>query len=83
MAGEEAKANAVAHYQTFIDVVHAKGEAELAKESVKAGLIGAYSYIGSHYAITDKAKARENFEKALALDPTSKYIKESLDVLKK
>lgn len=83
IVGEEAKANAVAHYQTYIDVVHAKGEAELAKESVKAGLISAYSYIGSHYAITDKAKARENFEKALALDPTSKYIKESLDVLKK
>lgn len=83
IVGDEAKANAVAHYQTFIDVVHAKGEAELAKDNVKAGLIGAYSYIGSHYAITDKAKARENFEKALALDPTSKYIKESLDVLKK
>lgn len=81
--GEEAKANAAAHYQTFIDVVHAKGEAELAKENVKSGLLGAYSYIGSHYAITDKAKARENFEKALVLDPTSKYIKESLDVLKK
>jgi len=83
IVGEEAKANAVAHYQTYIDVVHAKGEAELSKDSVKSGLIGAYSYIGSHYAITDKAKARENFEKALALDPTSKYIKESLDVLKK
>ena len=83
IVGEEAKANAVAHYQTYIDVVQAKGEAELSKDSVKSGLIGAYSYIGSHYAITDKAKARENFEKALALDPTSKYIKESLDVLKK
>jgi len=83
IVGEEAKANAVAHYQTYIDVVHAKGEAELAKESVKSGLIGAYSYIGSHYAISDKAKAKENFEKALVLDPTSKYIKESIDVLKK
>jgi len=83
IGGEEAKANAAAHYQTYIDVVQAKGEAELAKDSVKSGLLGAYSYIGSHYAITDKAKARENFEKALALDPTSKYIKESLDVLKK
>ena len=80
--GEEAKANAAAHYQTYIDVVHAKGEAELAKDNVKSGLLGAYSYIGSHYAITDKVKARENFEKALVLDPTSKYIKESLDVLK-
>jgi len=83
IVGEEAKANAVAHYQTYIDVVQAKGEAELAKDSVKSGLISAYSYIGSHYAITDKVKARENFEKALVLDPTSKYIKESLDVLKK
>ena len=75
--------NAAAHYQTYIDVVHAKGEAELAKDNVKSGVLGAYSYIGSHYAITDKVKARENFEKALVLDPTSKYIKESLDVLKK
>lgn len=81
--GPAAKDSAVAHYQTYIEVVHAKGEAELAKPSVKSGLIGAYSYIGSHYAITDKVKAREYFEKALALDPNSQYIKESLDVLKK
>ncbi|HEU4497246.1 MAG TPA: hypothetical protein VFR70_09365, partial [Flavobacterium sp.] len=83
IAGEEAKANAVASYEKYIEVVQAKGEAELSKESVKNGLIGAYSYIGSHYAISDKAKARTYFEKALALDPNSKYIKESLDVLKK
>lgn len=83
IVGPAAKDSAVAHYQTYIDVVHAKGEAELAKESVKAGLLGAYSYIGSHYAISDKVKAREYFEKALVLDPTSQYIKESLDVLKK
>ncbi|WDO14287.1 tetratricopeptide repeat protein [Flavobacterium sp. WW92] len=83
IVGQEAKDSAVAHYQKYIEVVHAKGEAELAKESVKAGLIGAYSYIGSHYAISDKAKAKEYFEKALVLDPNSQYIKESLDVLKK
>lgn len=83
IVGQEAKDSAVAHYQKYIEVVHAKGETELAKESVKAGLIGAYSYIGSHYAISDKAKAKEYFEKALVLDPNSQYIKESLDVLKK
>lgn len=81
--GPEAKEAAVAAYQKYIEVVHAKGEAELAKENVKSGLIGAYSYIGSHYAISDKVKAREYFEKALALDSNSQYIKESLDVLKK
>lgn len=81
--GQAAKDSAVAYYQKYIEVVHTKGETELAKESVKSGLIGAYSYIGSHYAISDKVKAREYFEKALVLDPTSQYIKESLDVLKK
>ena len=81
--GEEAKTNAVAAYEKYIEVVTTKGEAELAKDSVKAGLVSAYSYMGSHYAISDKVKARGYFEKALALDPTSKYIKESLDVLKK
>lgn len=81
--GQEAKDSAVASYEKYIEVVHAKGEAELAKESVKAGLVGAYSYIGSHYAISDKVKAKEYFEKALVLDPNSQYIKESLDVLKK
>ncbi|TPD68200.1 tetratricopeptide repeat protein [Flavobacterium microcysteis] len=83
IVGPEAKEAAVAAYQKYIEVVHAKGEAELAKDNVKSGLIGAYSYIGSHYAISDKAKAKEYFEKALVLDPTSQYIKESLDVLKK
>ena len=83
IVGEEGKTNAVAAYEKYIEVVTTKGEAEMAKDSVKAGLIGAYSYIGSHYAISDKVKAKENFEKALALDPTSQYIKESLDVLKK
>lgn len=83
IAGDAAKETAVAAYMKYIEVVQAKGEAELAKESVKNGLIGAYSYIGSHYAVSDKAKAKEYFLKAQALDPTSQYIKESLQVLNK
>lgn len=70
----------VTHYEEYIKVVTDKGADELAK--AKVNVIEAYSYIGAYYGISDKAKAIENFEKALALDPNDKYVIDSLKALR-
>ena len=44
----------------------------------KKNLIEAYSYLGAAYIKTDKAKAKDYFEKALVLSPTDAKIKEAL-----
>lgn len=69
-----------ANYQLYIDIVTAKGEAEVTKS--KAKFIEAYNNMAAHYANTDKAKAKELFNKTLALDPTNSYATESLKLLK-
>ncbi len=68
-------------YDKYIEIVTGKGEAEVAKQ--KDNLIGAYSDAGAYYAVTDKAKAKEYFNKALALDPTDAYVKSELNKLGK
>lgn len=79
----ESKAKAVASYEEYINVVTTKGAEETAKAGVKSNLIEAYSFLGSYYSETDKAKAIQNFEKALALEPGNKYFTQSLQVLRK
>ncbi|WP_396194818.1 tetratricopeptide repeat protein [Flavobacterium sp.] len=69
-----------ANYQLYVDTVTAKGEAEITKN--KAKFIEAYNNMGAHFANTDKAKAKELFNKTLALDPTNNYATESLKLLK-
>ncbi|WP_295333335.1 tetratricopeptide repeat protein [Flavobacterium sp.] len=69
-----------ANYQLYIDTVTAKGEAEITKN--KAKFIEAYNNMAAHFANTDKAKAKELFNKTLALDPTNNYATESLKLLK-
>ncbi len=68
------------YYQQYIDVVTAKGEAEVTKN--KSKFIESYNNIAAHYANTDKAKAIELFNKTLALDPANNYAIESLKLLK-
>lgn len=70
----------VTYYQQYIDTVTAKGEAEMTK--AKAKFIEAYNNMAATFADTDKAKAKELFNKTLALDPTNNYATESLKVLK-
>ncbi|MBA4135415.1 MAG: hypothetical protein C0525_11885, partial [Flavobacterium sp.] len=67
------------YYQQYIDVVTAKGEAEVTKN--KAKFIESYNNIAAHYANSDKAKAIEFFNKTLALDPANNYAIESLKLL--
>nr|HPJ11376.1 hypothetical protein [Flavobacterium sp.] len=58
-----------------------KGEEEVTKN--KAKFIEAYNNIGASYANTDTTKAREFFNKTLALDPANQYATDSLKQLKK
>lgn len=71
----------IKYYQEYIDHVTAKGPEELAKPAVKTKLIEAYNTMAAGYANFDKAKAIENFNKTLAIDPTNKYSLQSLKSL--
>jgi hypothetical protein len=68
------------YYQQYIDVVTAKGEAEVTKN--KAKFIESYNNIASTFANTDKAKAKELLNKTLALDPANQYALEAIKLLK-
>lgn len=65
-----ARAEMAKYYEEYIRVVTEKGETELAKPANKTKFVEAYNNIAIHYAkLGDKAKAKENVDKALALDP--------------
>lgn len=80
---EASKKIAVTDYEGYVNVVKAKGDAEMNKELVKKNLASAYTFIGSAYSATDRVKAIEAFENAAKINPTDKYVMESLSVLKK
>jgi tetratricopeptide (TPR) repeat protein len=71
---DEAKKSANA-YDKFIELTLVKGPIA---ERDKKNLIEAYSYNGGVYIKTDKARAKEYFEKALALNPSDSKLKEAL-----
>jgi cytochrome c-type biogenesis protein CcmH/NrfG len=77
MENDEMMAN---YYQQYIDTVTAKGEAEITKNKNK--FIEAYNNMASHFANTDKAKAKELLNKTLALDPANAYALEAIKLLK-
>jgi tetratricopeptide (TPR) repeat protein len=68
------------YYEDYLRVVTEKGAEEVTKNKVK--FVEAYNNIGAVYANTDKAKAIEYFNKALALDPANEYALKSLQLLK-
>jgi tetratricopeptide (TPR) repeat protein len=72
----------IKYYNDYINVVTAKGPEELAKPAVVKKIIESYNTSAASYANTDKAKAREYFNKTLAIDPTNQYALESLKTLK-
>jgi cytochrome c-type biogenesis protein CcmH/NrfG len=67
-------------YEEYLKVVTEKGEEEVTKN--KAKFIESYNNIAASYANTDKSKAKEYFNKTLALDSTNTYATESLKTLK-
>jgi lipopolysaccharide biosynthesis regulator YciM len=70
----------IKYYEEYLKVVTEKGQEELDKNKTK--VIESYNNIGASYANTDKAKAKEYFNKTLALDPANTYATESLKSLK-
>lgn len=68
------------YYEDYIRVVTEKGAEEVTKNKTK--FIEAYNNIGAVYANTDKAKAIEYFNKALALDPANEYALNAVKQLK-
>lgn len=77
----EAYAEMAKAYDNYIKIVVAKGAAETSKPAVSKNLIEAYSNAGAYYAVTEKAKAKEYFTKAIALDPNDQYAKAELKKL--
>jgi cytochrome c-type biogenesis protein CcmH/NrfG len=68
------------YYQQYIDVVTAKGDAEITKNKNK--FIESYNNMASFYANSDKVKAIELLNKTLALDPANAYALEAIKMLK-
>lgn len=66
-------------YEDYIRAVTEKGAEETAKEATKKKLVEANNNIGAFYAAAgDKAKAREYFNKTLAIQPGETFATESL-----
>lgn len=78
MQTNESYAAMAKHYDEYIKIVLAKGAAETSKPQTKKNLITAYTDAGAYYKVTDKAKAKEYFTKALELDPNDAYAKGEL-----
>ncbi|HEX8563534.1 MAG TPA: tetratricopeptide repeat protein [Flavobacterium sp.] len=76
----EDDANMIKYYEEYVRLVAEKGPEEATKN--KAKIIEAYNNIGAGYANTDVAKARDYFNKSLALDPANEYATQSLQKLK-
>jgi tetratricopeptide (TPR) repeat protein len=72
----------IKYYNDYINVVTAKGPEELAKPAVIKKIIESYNTSAASYANTDKVKAKEYFNKTLAIDPTNQYALDSLKTLK-
>lgn len=77
---DESYQKMVEAYNEYIRIVTEKGDAEVAKQ--KANLIEAYSNAASYYAVTEKEKAIEYYNKVLELDPNDGYAKGELERLK-
>ncbi|HEX7367102.1 MAG TPA: hypothetical protein VF273_08395 [Pelobium sp.] len=70
-----------AAFDKFIEITLAKDPATLT-DANKRNLSEAYSSQGAYFIKTDKAKAKDYFEKALALTPDNQQIKDALRAIK-
>jgi len=64
------------YYEKYVEL----GSADPAK--YKAGLVESYDYLGAYYAQkNDKATAKANFEKAIAIDPADAFAIDALKII--
>lgn len=79
---DASKTETMKAYEEYIKAIMAKGDAETSKPANKTKLVEAYNNIGIYYAKLDKVKAKENFDKALAIDPADETAISYLKALK-
>ncbi|NMH27268.1 tetratricopeptide repeat protein [Flavobacterium silvaticum] len=78
----EKNAEMAKSYEDYIRVASEKGPEELAKEATKKKLVEAYNNAGAFYAATnDKVKAKDYFNKSIAISPTDEFATQSLKKL--
>ena len=78
----ESKLVTLSSYEQYVKILDEKGDAEKAKPNNKKGLIEALTYVGAYYANNNqKAKAVENLQKLLVVDPANKYATDTLKAL--
>lgn len=70
----------LASYLKYVELATAKTPEEITANKTK--IVEAYNNIAAIYANSDKVKAKEYFNKALALDPTNKYAMDSIKILR-
>lgn len=68
---------AVPYYEKYIEIITSKGK----EAASKTQLVEAYNYLGAVWAATDKEKAKEYFNKTLALDPSNALATDNLKFL--
>lgn len=71
----------VPHFEKYIEVIAAKPDG-LADARNKKNLVEAYNNLGAYYIRNDQAKAKDLFNKAIALDPANEYALSVLKTLK-
>lgn len=72
---------AVPYYQQYIQLVTVTKPEKATTPSVIRGLIESYNNLGAYTSTTDKEKAKEYFNKTLALDPANATALENIKYL--
>ena len=69
------------NYEDFIAAAKKKSVDELSSKGMKSKLIEAYNNLGVIYAVNDKVKAKDTFNKTLGIDPANQYAADQLKSL--
>ncbi|MDQ7947475.1 MAG: hypothetical protein REI78_07240 [Pedobacter sp.] len=71
---------AIPFYEKYIELVTAKQEKASSAAGIR-GLVEAYNWLGAFYAATDKDKAKDYFNKTLAIDPANAIASDNIKYL--
>jgi len=78
---KEPKGIAVPQFEKYIQMVTVDKPEKAATPANQKGLVEAYNYIGALLSSTDKEKAKEYFNKTLAIDPQNALATDNLKFL--